>query len=145
MSVKKDLGNTPTRVGKTKCFQLKPDVRWKHPHACGEDRVGGRKACRLPRNTPTRVGKTINTAAYQELTRKHPHACGEDDSINNAREASVETPPRVWGRLSPIGSWQASCGNTPTRVGKTCSFFHSPFRDWKHPHACGEDLSICPK
>ena len=112
-------GNTPTGVGKTNaegCVRLKFK---KHPHGCGEDcsdaighpsssetppRVWGRLmdgsiAIHLDGNTPTGVGKTRVGQLQCATSRKHPHGCGEDIPTHLPQRSSMETPPRVWGRL----------------------------------------------
>ena len=112
------VGNTPTRVGKTSPGSLIRPMRWKHPHACGEDaapvvvgtlttetpprvwgRLGHNQSSRMGgRNTPTRVGKTKRRSSALRPGRKHPHACGEDSPVIEMRRRRRETPPRVWGR-----------------------------------------------
>mgnify|MGYP007032566769 CR=1 FL=1 len=58
------------------------------------------------------------------------------------RICGQETPPRMWGRPRAIKNHQRRPRNTPTHVGKTqCPLFGGrPIG--KHPHACGEDLSV---
>ena len=97
-----------------------PRPRWKHPHACGEDRRRGKGWCVKYGNTPTRVGKTEKTAVESVLEE--------------------ETPPRVWGRPVQDAIRRAARGNTPTRVGKTPRHHDHAAHRWKHPHACGEDI-----
>ena len=53
------------------------------------------------RNTPTRVGKTQRWPVALQAPEKHPHACGEDTSLFLGTKRTLETPPRVWGRLCP--------------------------------------------
>ena len=131
--------NTPTRVGKTDDRGIIGFLRRKHPHACGEDprkspivaphsetppRVWGRlcfamRSSSIFRNTPTRVGKTSALINRLKLLKKHPHACGEDSADAASHARSLETPPRVWGRLVRRFHPYHAGGNTPTRVGKT--------------------------
>ena len=131
----------------------------KHPHACGEDlhrdvptliteetppRVWGRlnqlgAVVRDDRNTPTRVGKTHEPGSCRHHGKKHPHACGEDSWSRVSITMCIETPPRVWGRRCFFGCTSLTSRNTPTRVGKTGVSELTEGRDWKHPHACGED------
>ncbi len=70
--------NTPTHVGKTA--------------------RSGPRVARF-RNTPTHVGKTKQVNSMITEAQKHPHACGEDTSGIISRKRSLETPPRMWGRL----------------------------------------------
>ena len=135
----RSTGNTPTHVGKT---SIKAGIEvpgWKHPHACGEDRpdhnraqefeetpprMWGRLASEAQeqaavRNTPTHVGKTGRYGFKDHENRKHPHACGEDDNVLLQCADSVETPPRMWGRLALDLTKPNPNGNTPTHVGKT--------------------------
>ena len=90
--------------------------------------------------TPTRVGKTSQSIWQLIQVWKHPHACGEDQPLPGLTSPILETPPRVWGRLSNLWCEIISIGNTPTRVGKTIPQAVSKILLRKHPHACGEDL-----
>ena len=152
--------NTPTGVGKTNRSLVGVILLQKHPHGCGEDatpfprrnrtgetppRVWGRQTttfkCILSaRNTPTGVGKTIAIRADESLNRKHPHGCGEDEGRPDDTERPLETPPRVWGRLTVRRVFFARMRNTPTGVGKTLAVRWGNRPGWKHPHGCGEDL-----
>src|SRR5690554_7511989 len=73
----------------------------------------------LHRNTPTHVGKTHYGLSSTEVKRKHPHACGEDEFSSPRSGDTVETPPRMWGRLKLSVVRQFVKRNTPTHVGKT--------------------------
>ena len=74
---------------------------------------------------------------------KHPHACGEDPSPYVTYSAPAETPPRMWGRLTKIHTYNRMRRNTPTQVGKTSRGFSVTEHKGKHPHACGEDFARC--
>ena len=76
----------------------------------------------LARNTPTHVGKTIFL----------PHTILRVS----------ETPPRMWGRHHIEKTVIFHNGNTPTHVGKTACRRFSDLFDQKHPHACGEDITL---
>ncbi len=52
---------------------------------------------------------------------------------------TIETPPRMWGRLARRLQGGDELGNTPTHVGKTQPVPVYLNRRKKHPHACGED------
>ncbi len=56
----------------------------------------------------------------------------------------METPPRVWGRPAWVPHMAQMARNTPTRVGKTPHAEICGVDAEKHPHACGEDMSILP-
>ena len=152
--------NTPTCVGKTSGESEPLGQTEKHPHVCGEDRLG----IRIPReveetpprvwgrptefrgesyiagNTPTCVGKTGPPCGNITRMRKHPHVCGEDRHRRAACKPCLETPPRVWGRHHHRGSAPRSLRNTPTCVGKTDRKQKQDDSHGKHPHVCGEDF-----
>ncbi len=133
--------NTPTGVGKTRRDAADPGSPKKHPHGCGEDhgdipaaldaletppRVWGRQSpsgavVGRSGNTPTGVGKTCLAAPSASRRQKHPHGCGEDGLASRYHGSSMETPPRVWGRLALTNFGLAAIQ--------------------KHPHGCGEDQS----
>ncbi len=118
-------GNTPTGVGKTRHRSPVPVHSRKHPHGRGEDyRHQAGNTCREetpPRawgrlwhmkmissgfgNTPTGVGKTPPASATTSDREKHPHGRGEDPLRLYQSSASVETPPRAWGRHSKTMFW----------------------------------------
>ena len=60
-------------------------------------------------------------------------------AIGTTTVSMVETPPRVWGRLSKVVAQTDLMRNTPTRVGKTRLVCICAGNIRKHPHACGED------
>ena len=91
------------------------------------------------RNTPTSVGKTGRSLAWTPKKWKHPHERGEDNASLRVKVASLETPPRAWGRPAPAAPPAKPCRNTPTSVGKTSLCRISGTRPWKHPHERGED------
>ena len=73
--------------------------------------------------------------------KKHPHGCGEDRKQGTPKQTRMETPPRVWGRLTLVRSTAALAGNTPTGVGKTLESNRAMNQGQKHPHGCGEDMA----
>ena len=131
----------------------------KHPHVRGEDgilmswslrtretppRAWGRLEARVVAkrragNTPTCVGKTLLLNLGILSSGKHPHVRGEDFRVYMACYASLETPPRAWGRLILQGEHVFLLGNTPTCVGKTHAVAHLFTCKKKHPHVRGED------
>ncbi len=132
-------GNTPTGVGKTLGERARVLKYKKHPHGRGEDflvmpsfmvctetppRAWGRPLLAHGmegryRNTPTGVGKTLTSVENLRWNEKHPHGRGEDPYMPHAPQAGLETPPRAWGRPSPLEVRDGLDRNTPTGVGKT--------------------------
>jgi len=83
-------------------------------------RLGEREVTETQRgNTPTHVGKTLCIKFCLLCFWKHPHACGEDSTPQQPTKNVLETPPRMWGRLSRLRFSASAFGNTPTHVGKT--------------------------
>ena len=135
---------------------------WKHPHGRGEDPMPPKKPRGVPetpprawgrrrrqlcertilRNTPTGVGKTVWVCHAVTTNKKHPHGRGEDAVSRIGRCGSLETPPRAWGRLSPVEPVVRLARNTPTGVGKTSSCAGSLSNAEKHPHGRGEDGAL---
>ena len=138
-----NVGNTPTRVGKTFLTTSKSITIGKHPHAGGEDgspqkgmslmletppRGWGRLCPQSSnnhdfRNTPTRVGKTETGTPTNRGRWKLPHAGGEDRGPRSTTGSHWETPPRGWGRPAVVHGTVKTSGNTPTRVGKTLTYY----------------------
>lgn len=73
-------------------------------------------------NTPTHVGKTTPKIYRLQVSWKHPHACGEDKLMSGINRHTIETPPRMWGRLARRLQGGDELGNTPTHVGKTPAY-----------------------
>ncbi len=134
----------------------------KHPHVRGEDtrtipasllaretppRAWGRPLQHpnpgaSPRNTPTCVGKTEIEPDINHCNEKHPHVRGEDLVTQTSSTATLETPPRAWGRPKADSRPAFRCGNTPTCVGKTQVRAKDFMLQQKHPHVRGEDLRL---
>src|SRR5205085_7059742 len=74
----------------------------------------------------------------------HPHACGEVPPAVFFPDASIGSPPRVWGSQLDLHHQLRRHRFTPTRVGKSCSFVVAARRISVHPHACGEVNSRVP-
>ncbi len=68
--------------------------------------------------------------------------CGEDLLALAWLLAWLETPPRVWGRLTRAIACSCFLRNTPTCVGKTDSPVNWQRVFEKHPHVCGEDFLL---
>ena len=107
-------------------------------------RAWGRPSCYKNRwwlrgNTPTGVGKTLVDGGAIYVAQKHPHGRGEDRTSEMTPRATMETPPRAWGRPTnglPVPDLR---GNTPTGVGKTKFETIVARLEGKHPHGRGED------
>ena len=156
-------GTSPRVWGKLGTRPAKADNLPEHPHACGENascvsalalisgtspRVWGklfrdRIDAQLKRNIPTRVGKTWPRAVSKSALTEHPHACGENSSRLAAVEPEPGTSPRVWGKRCGRHDRLQGSRNIPTRVGKTALQDNVPSAKTEHPHACGENSSIC--
>ena len=70
--------------------------------------------------------------------------CGEDATAEVFNLSVLETPPRVWGRLTFKDGDDTDFGNTPTCVGKTLPPQVRAGDARKHPHVCGEDPRSSP-
>ena len=64
---------------------------------------------------------------------------GEECCRQASRLASVETPPRAWGRVSAGWIRTSGLGNTPTCVGKSHLRRCGTWARRKHPHVRGEE------
>ena len=88
------------------------------------------------------MGKTRGNWSKHCSSEKHPHVRGEDSSKTMSTRRPLETPPRAWGRRSPVYRIANFEGNTPTCVGKTLFSRYARHTCKKHPHVRGEDTSI---
>ena len=70
--------------------------------------------------------------------------CGEDGGRTRYLPRTLETPPRVWGRLLRRLRHGQRSRNTPTCVGKTIFQCQHQADIRKHPHVCGEDWLKMP-
>ena len=149
---------TPTCVGKGSPGSASWASASVHPHVRGEGtvpahgtavtlgsppRAWGRGARRRPRRsgpgfTPTCVGKGPNTTTAPLRPRVHPHVRGEGPEHDHRTASAEGSPPRAWGRGSPLVLCSCKPRFTPTCVGKgpTPSRAHS--RSPVHPHVRGE-------
>ena len=92
--------------------------------------------------TPAHAGKTHLFALTKRPFPDHPRACGENASQASMLFATVGSPPRMRGKLSPFRFFQTIQRITPAHAGKTrrsgVIWTHS--RD--HPRACGENGKV---
>ncbi len=135
---------------------LPPSV---HPHACGDDMLGGglglasagspprvwgrpcfeQSGIGFFRFTPTRVGTTGACPHRRPRLPVHPHACGDDVVVLPAASVPSGSPPRVWGRQREGREVRRRYRFTPTRVGTTYQATQRISHSAVHPHACGDD------
>ena len=90
------------------------------------------------RFTPTHVGNTAEHYAVRTRPPVHPHACGEYRVMLSCFQASIGSPPRMWGIRSIAQSSKSTSRFTPTHVGNTTSPPGRSSPPTVHPHACGE-------
>ena len=67
---------------------------------------------------------------------------GEDKSSDAVSVASMGTPPRARGRLSPPRDTPTGLGNTPACAGKTRRRTPHSAPWWEHPRVRGEDNDL---
>ena len=111
------LGITPTYMGNTQPFGLRPDHQKDHPHIHGEYQllaVRFRHAVGSPthtwgilyglvslvavmRITPTYMGNTFNNWAKLPRVQDHPHIHGEYSVLPNTSLVTEGSPPHTWG------------------------------------------------
>ena len=129
---------TPTCVGNTNMLRPSAYGSEDHPHVCGEYSrliACSRSALGI---TPTCVGNTHHFGLPSSGQRDHPHVCGEYVNARLNSQIMDGSPPRVWGirvraeNISPNGRI------TPTCVGNTLRLLIKPYKNWDHPHVCGE-------
>ena len=152
---------TPTCVGKIRPQGASGAGRSVHPHVRGEDvlrvnglmlasgsppRAWGRCAARpgggpCSRFTPTCVGKMSGSTGSWPPSPVHPHVRGEDICPTSSGARGGGSPPRAWGRYSPLWGGLRSPRFTPTCVGKMQPSQWLPSAQTVHPHVRGEDLS----
>ena len=152
---------TPTPVGTMRRGSADHAVIAVHPHARGDDNIGG-GTCRQTRGspprpwgrcgrgalrpipgrfTPTPVGTIFTLPGRPPDRAVHPHARGDDFGVIGNEACLQGSPPRPWGRSALDLDHALVIRFTPTPVGTmpyTASF---PFFAAVHPHARGDDGS----
>ena len=91
------------------------------------------------RYTPTCVGKTYWVHSKEFDWKVHPHVCGENSANSLPGFPILNTPPRVWGKLSHNIIIPSLLRYTPTCVGKTQYSICGSGVKKVHPHVCGEN------
>ena len=153
----------PTRVGRTRTSQTPDDSLADHPHARGENvcihghspgrngpspRAWGEPTesasmLAAQRTIPTRVGRTDAASRGGDHNTDHPHARGENATSAGILPSGVGPSPRAWGE-PPLGSSAKPTIRTiPTRVGRTSVSCSSVLFNSDHPHARGENSTVC--
>ena len=69
-----------------------------------------------------------------------PAYAGKTCKVIRHSAKSLETPPRMRGRLCYTPADIQGKRNTPAYAGKTKVLIRQSRRSWKHPRVCGEDL-----
>ena len=107
-----------------------PRVRGKAKNRC--------RSCPLTRITPACAGKRTCTATRRCGNGNHPRVCGEKMVSMIPHRRSRGSPPRVRGKVQPLGERGSQAGITPACAGKRRSIgrLSQPTRD--HPRVCGE-------
>ena len=151
----------PANAGKTVEGDRPKTICRKHPRECGEDkrstpttvsssetppRMRGRRlrsSLRSERNgnTPANAGKTLRLCSGNSPRWKHPRECGEDACTTRPSRHSMETPPRMRGRLNVSYRVFYAFRNTPANAGKTLAKQLAKRAQRKHPRECGEDTT----
>ena len=90
------------------------------------------------RITPAYAGKRRCPRFRPGKTRDHPRVCGEKMVSMIPHRRSRGSPPRVRGKVQPLGERGSQAGITPACAGKRRSIgrLSQPTRD--HPRVCGE-------
>ena len=149
----RDIGSTPTCVGKREYVVRLLRAGAVHPHVRGEERARASdpglpegppprawgRAARMAAismgqgSTPTCVGKRLAVRLTEAEMAVHPHVRGEEGQGAVQVPPARGPPPRAWGRG---GARCRNCdrsGSTPTCVGKR-----------QHRPPCGSDLGVHP-
>ena len=155
------VGITPAYAGKrSACSPPSPHSR-DHPRVCGEKPriffMSIRSAGSPPRMrgkgqplyivvsesgiTPACAGKSLVRELLLIVSRDHPRVCGEKMVSMIPHRRSRGSPPRVRGKVQPLGERGSQAGITPACAGKRRSIgrLSQPTRD--HPRVCGEKLT----
>src|SRR5579884_547293 len=141
---------TPTPVGTMAMAPAGHAAAAVHPHARGDDDVGGQTLrvldgspprpwgrCRpLPellrrlRFTPTPVGTMSAPPPRARPRSVHPHARGDDRYRASRTRSDAGSPPRPWGRSPPHRAPAGRARFTPTPVG---TIGRSAAGQWRRP------------
>ncbi len=90
------------------------------------------------------MGTTLLQPAAAGPRKVHPHGRG-DDTLHRGRGGEVVgSPPRAWGRPTPVQTGAAKSRFTPTGVGTTLVPSIRPTVWPVHPHGRGDDAAFNP-
>ena len=91
-----------------------------------------------PGITPAYAGKRDLVISESGDIEDHPRVCGEKMVSMIPHRRSRGSPPRVRGKVQPLGERGSQAGITPACAGKRRSIgrLSQPTRD--HPRVCGE-------
>ena len=151
-------GITPAYAGKSTKQAKQQDKARDHPRVCGEKPLQSSVNCTMEGLPPRMRGKVISslqcdflsgiTPAYAGKSAgsghgglcfwDHPRVCGEKMVSMIPHRRSRGSPPRVRGKVQPLGERGSQAGITPACAGKRRSIgrLSQPTRD--HPRVCGE-------
>ena len=92
--------------------------------------------------TPACAGKSSERMQKSGTNGDHPRVCGEKKVAGLTFEAKDGSPPRMRGKVAPVGAWHAFVRITPAYAGKRQSSAPrwTPARD--HPRVCGEKRGL---
>ncbi len=114
-----------------------------HPHACGENAAIVTSRPAACGSSPRLWGKRLNKLDRTRRDAVHPHACGENVDNGVQHVCFLGSSPRLWGKRLPE-ELEAEKGRfIPTPVGKTFLQAMGVQHESVHPHACGENRSVC--
>ncbi len=140
---------TPTRVGTTSVDSARSVLLSGSP-----PRVWGQlppQFCATAglRFTPTRVGTTAIVFKGHIQGKVHPHACGDNATRAGTPNATIGSPPRVWGQPNPAIAIQGdrqvhphACGDNFPSNREEIERLGSPPRVWG-PHTSGTTSGEC--
>ena len=89
------------------------------------------------------MGRTFAFSRRQAVLEDHPHAGGENSELQNMNTFPGGPSPRGWGEHPSPACPRAAQRTIPTRVGRTYRGFEITLVGQDHPHAGGENFSLC--
>ena len=139
-----------------------PATRRDHPRACGEhslrdtltDTVRGSSPrlrgtltqnCQTTSITgiiPALAGNTWRLGMRRALRRDHPRACGEHRTICVVEVRGGGSSPRLRGTRTESQGRHRQLGIIPALAGNTKGISSGVPREWDHPRACGEHVTV---
>ena len=137
--IKRHIGITPARAGKSVSALATQVAKKDHPRACGEKsnifqsmlnrlgsppRVRGKEIVVHDETirigiTPARAGKSDLYLRFSLAFGDHPRACGEKYGLEGRQIIRPGSPPRVRGKGHQSPHGRVPQGITPARAGKS--------------------------